>query len=115
MDIQRDELLLREEARAAADAVTHPVQSRQAIDAIALSCSGDRVYLNMALRIPYFPMDYLGFFNERINGLKAHMFPVIWLVTVTITFFDIFSPQSGLMAGYFKPNLISLSFPYSKE
>ena len=36
MDIQRDELLLREEARAAADAVTHPVQSRQAIDAIAL-------------------------------------------------------------------------------
>ena len=47
MDIQRDELLLREEARAAADAVTHPVQSRQAIDAIALEVVTHGIGVNL--------------------------------------------------------------------
>ena len=47
MDIQRDELLLREEARAAADAVIHPVQSRQAIDAIALEVVTHGIGVNL--------------------------------------------------------------------
>ena len=63
MEIQRDELLLREEARAAADAVTHPVQSRQAIDAIALEVVTHGIGVNL---------QDLRYFLCRPAGRKRH-------------------------------------------